>query len=918
MKNYAFLTCIAVSLVALAGCARAAEPQAGSKPAAAPVKSERGSGYVWWEGEKPSATNFPQGKPFGPDNPEETAVLSGGDWIAFTGDRTETLFLEYQITVPKSGDYDLFVRKFWQHGAFRWRVGATGKWHEVRESALLDDAPIRKFVGANWVSAGSDTVKAGKQTVRVELLDKTGAAGFDAFCLTAEPFTARGKLKPGEKYNRAEPGYFAWEPDTDPFTASAIDMRGLNEAQAGAGGRIITKGEGFAHETTGKPERFWAANAGGDFLNLPPAQMDYLARHLAKYGVNMVRMHSGYWQDDDYTKPDPKKVAKLHRFVYAMKQQGIYTSVSMYFPLWVKPKGLPGYNGDKNPFAVLFFNPDFQQTYRGWWKAILTTKSPYTGLTLAEDPAVAIAELVNEDSNLFWTFTPYENIPAEQMAILEKQYGDWLTKRYGGVDKALATWGDSRSAGTDGGNGSVRGDDANAGRAGFMPLYEVFNKRDKRAQDTVRFLTETQAAFFQSTAKYLRADLGYKGLVYGSNWITADPARLGPLDKLSNIGAGLDLLDRHGYFDTLHEGERASYSLNAGEKYDDRSALTFQAAKRAEGQSFNMPLMDLRVNDLPSIITEINYPMPNRFRAEQPLLTAAYASLQGTDGVYFFALGSPTWQGTHGKFDLQTPVTMGQFPATAYLYRKGLVAPGAKVVTAALKSADLFALNGAPVQAPVNLEAFRAKDIPAGKSVPVANLTAIDPLAFLVGKVGIMIDAPNGAKSESVDLTRFINKETKTVRSVTGELAWNYDAGRMVVNTKQAQGVTGFLSRAGKITLGDLTVASPLEYGTVLLVSLDDKPIATSGKMLLQVMTEDKNYGWETEGDANGVRTIKNIGTAPIMVKNITGSVSLSRADAAGLRVTALDANGYKTSEVTTAKAINLSPTVLYYLIEKP
>ena len=902
MKHW-YLAATALSLLALTGCAHA-QTQAVAKPQAT---APRGSGYVWWEGENPSATNFPPGKPLGPDNDAETAVLSGGNWVATNADRGDTLFLEYRITVPKTGEYDLYVRKFWQHGPFRWRIGATGKWHEVRQSALLDDASLRKFVGANWVWAGNETVNAGDQTVRVELLDKTGAAAFDAFCLTAEPFTARGKLKPGEKYHRTEPGWFAWEPDADPFTASPIDMRGLNETEAGINGHIVVKGEGFAHEKTGKPERFWATNAGGDFLNLPPAQMDYLARHLAKYGVNMVRIHTGYWKEDDYTKPDPAKIDKLQRFVAAMKKQGIYTSVSMYFPLWLKPQGLPGYNGNKNPFALLFFSPDFQATYRGWWKAILATKSPYTGLTLAEDPAVAIAELVNEDSNLFWTFTPYENIPAEQMAILEKQFGDFLTKRYGGVDKALSAWG----------GGGVRGDDANAGRAGFMPLYDVFSKRDRRAQDTARFLTETQAAFFASTAKYLRTDLGYKGLVYGSNWITADPARLGPLDKLSNIGNGLNLLDRHGYFDPFHEGERAGYSLNDGEKYDDRTALTFQAAKRADGQSFAMPIMDLRYNDLPSIITEINYPMPNRFRAEQPLLTAAYASLQGTDGVYFFALTAPTWQGTHGKFDTQTPVTMGQFPATAYLYRKGLVAPGAKVVTAALSTADLYALNGAPVQAPVNLEAFRAKDVPAGKAVSVAKLDAIDPLAFFVGKVGITMDASGAAKSEAVDLTRYINKDAKVVKSVTGELAWNYDAGRMIVNTKQAQGVTGFLAKAGTVTLGDVAITSPLEYGTVILVSLDDKPIATSGKLLLQVMTEDKNYGWQTEGDANGVRTIKSVGTAPIMVKNVSGMVSLLRPDAGSLTATALDANGYKTGVVGTAKSLQLSPTVLYYLLEK-
>jgi len=43
--------------------------------------------------------------------------------------------------------------------------------------------------------------------------------------------------------------------------------------------------------------------------------------------------------------------------------------------------------------------------------------------------------------------------------------------------------------------------------------------------------------------------------------------------------------------------------------------------------------------------------------------------------------------------------------------------------------------------------------------------------------------------------------------------------------------------------------------------------------------------------------------------------VRLKRADAARLKVTALDHNGYPTKQTGTADAIKLQPATMYYLI---
>ena len=854
--------------------------------------------WVWWEGEKPAATNFPLRNPFEPANPQEASVLSEGNWIGVDGDYGgETKFLEYEVRVPQTAEYYFFARKFWKHGPFRWRFD-NGEWQTCpREVGLLDQAPIRQFVEANWVSLGKVRLTAGTHRLRIELLQNGGAASFDAFLLTNRYIVPRGKLKPNEKYGLAMEGWFAFEPAPDPFRPSPIDLRSLNEKEAGENGWIVVRGGQFVHSKTGKPVRFWAVNAGPDLIRMDKASVDYLARYLAKYGVNMVRLHGGVWRSDNFREVDREYLDKVFYFTAAMKRQGIYSTLSIYFPLWIRLNPGDGF-GDYNrqhPFSMPFFNEQFQEIYKGWWRVLMTTPNPYTGLALKDDPAVALVELVNEDSHFFWTFTPYRNIPAQQMEILEKQFGDWLTAKYGSLRAAFEAWGGS----------TVRGDDEAAGRAGFIGLWEMFNRRDKRAQDTAEFLAKNQRTFFEKMRQYLKRELGYKGLVQASNWVTADARILGPLDKWSN--AVCDYMDRHGYYGGPHEGERASYSLSAGDRYDDACALM-----DVDGKA--LPLMDIQYNGLPSIISEVNWTPPNRFRADFPFLFATYGVLQGTDGVFFFALSGPWWQSVLSKFSIQTPVVMGQFPAAALVYRLGLVQEAPAVVVANLKMDDLFALKGAPLSQPMNLDELRARDIPPGQTAQVDQIQAIDPFAHLVGKVQMNF-VQRETPSRLADLSRYIDRANGKVRSVTGELLWDYKNGLVTVNAPRAQGVSGFLQKAGTVTLRDMTIASPIEYGTILLVPLDGQPLRTSRKMLLQVMSEDNNYGWDAPG--TGKREIKSLGTAPINVRRFSGTVTLTRPDARQLKVTPLDWNGYPAGKPTTGGRITLQPAVMYYLIER-
>ncbi|MCS7186400.1 MAG: hypothetical protein RMK89_05530 [Armatimonadota bacterium] len=868
-----------------------------TKPTAAQIV------WVWWEGEKPAATNFPppERNPFAPLNEREASVLSEGRWIGITGKYEQTPFLEYEVNVPQTDTYHFFVRKFWKHGPFRWRFDDQS-WQEVPfEVSLLDEEELRTFIVANWIYAGQVQLTAGKHRLRIEQTNKEGAASYDCFLLINRVWIPKGKLKPNERVQVAVAGWSPFDPDSDIFSLSPIDLRSLNEKFAGEKGFITVKGDQFVHNKTGEPVRFWGVNAGPDIVRLPKPFVDYLARHLAKLGVNIVRVHGSVWRSENMRQVDTDYFDKLLYFIAAMKREGIYTGLSVYFPLWLRLSeqrdGFAGYK-DQHPFALLFFNRDFQEIYKGWWRTLLTTPNPYTGVPLKDEPAVAYVELVNEDSYLFWTFN-YDAVPAPQMEMLEREFAEWLERKYGSLDNALQAWNGRKH----------QRDDFARKRVGFLHLWEIFNQKDKRCQDTAEFLAKHQREFFAAMVKFIKSELGYKGLVVCSNWITADERTLGPLDKWSNLVG--DFMDRHGYFGGVHKGERAGWAISVGDLYNDLSALTLPVKE----PSFSLPVMDICYNNKPSIISEINWTPPNRFRAEFPVLCATYGALQGSDGFFFFALNGPFWQRTLSKFAIQTPTVMGQFPACSLIYRKGLLKAADAVVKVEAKLEDLFALKGVPVRAPINLDELRAKDIPAGGRAKAEQIEALDPLAFFVGRVVLNITEQGGA-SEIADLSRFIDRSKQTVTSATGELVWDYGRGVLLLRSPMAQGAIGFLGKVGRIELPDATIEFSGEYGSVIIVAMDDRPIRNSQKILVQVVTEEQNNGWQLERQGDLFR-IAQLGSSPLLVRNFSGTISLRRPDAFRLRVTTLDANGYPLKVLTNARKISLTPDGLYYLVTR-
>ena len=695
--------------------------------------------------------------------------------------------------------------------------------------------------------------------------------------------------------------WFAFNPPPDAFAESAIDLRFLNEKFAGEHGVIATRGDEFVHSASQEPVRFWAVN--GPPSDLSQDEMKRCARRLAKFGVNLVRMHGAIF--DKAGDADPTKVTRTQETVAALKTEGIYSHLSIYFPLWMTPPAshpwLKGYDGKKHPFAALMFNPEFQEHYRSWWKALLLTPDA-NGRRLVDDPALFALEIQNEDSFFFWTFNP-DQIPDAQMQILETQFAAWLKQKHGSLDAAVEKWGGQK----------VKRDNFAEGRAGFRPLWNMFNEKSARDRDTARFLFETQRNFYVEAVKFLRT-LGFKGLITPSNWATASPEVFGPLERWS-YSTG-DFIDRHGYFSVAHKGENAEWSIRNGHTYADRSALRFENSAPGKPKQFVHPVMDVTYDLKPSMISETTWTRPNRFRSEAPLYLASFGALQGSDAIVHFALDGADWS-VKPRFWMQpwtlmAPSQAAQFPAAALIYRRGLIKMGDVLAKIDLNTNDLLNLKGTPLPQDASFDELRLKDVPQGTEVKPGQ--RIDPLIHYAGRTEVSFTDKPG-KITLKDLKPFVDRAAGIVHSSTRELTLDYNKGLLILDAPQAQGASGNLKSGNEIKLNDFSIQCDLDNAHLILVSIDGEPIARSHKMLLQAMSEERASGFATEDAGNGLRKITNIGRDPWQVKKLQGTVKFKSGSA--LQIQPLDFHGYARGESIRGSELQLAPETIYYLVTR-
>ncbi len=709
----------------------------------------------------------------------------------------------------------------------------------------------------------------------------------------------------------------------DVFSKDALlDLRYLNETTAGETGFVKLSADGKSFLTgAGKPIRFWAMNGAEIGKQMSNAQLASYARFLAKMGVNMVRYHGAIFSKantSDINAVDMAEIDGIWKVVAAMKKEGIYTVIS---PFWAgfandipETWQLGEYKKGVQPWALMYFNDRFKNAYKKWCEILYTRENPYTKIPLKDEPSVAIIQIKNEDSVLFWTI---QGVKSDLLKLIEEKFYEWAIAKYTTNQGITTAW-----AGA-----TTPTDNMANKRLGIYLIYDATvpqsGGKAKRVNDMVQFLSEHQRKFYEEIVTSLKG-LGCKQLINAMNWKTASSTLLNDAERWTNEATDVMAVNR--YYDPQHTGENNGWRIDPGHRYVGGSVL-FSPEQLPINikQSFNKPFL----------VTESGWNLPHKYQSEGLFLISAYMSLTGVDGFFWFSATTsgidpfPYFDFTNingqkamYRWTASTPGQVSLFPANALLFRKSYVSEGSTVVAEERKLTSIWERKMPIIAEENSFDPNRD----SWENMGNTTQTEIAPIAYLAGPVQVKYGTEADAKTIAPNLNQLMNLKDKIVTSNTNQLKWDYKKGICTMDAPSAQGITGFLKSASPTTqLTDVQIVSQNEYATVNVVAMDEKPLKASEKILIQVGTIYRPTRWDEtpakvrigDKDIDGFRVI-NTGVMPWQAQNTNMTVTINNTNVKSAYL--LDIYGVVSKEIflnktATQVSVQLPENTMYMVL---
>lgn len=243
-----------------------------------------------------------------------------------------------------------------------------------------------------------------------------------------------------------------------PWDDSSPSVTNLSEwlhKPAGKFGRVRVGDDG--HLYVGDQRiRFFGVNLcfGACFPRKEDAER--IAARMAKFGINVVRFHHMDSQqfpngirlrNVPHTRElDPEALDRLDYLVAQLKRNGIYVNFNLLVSRpFAAADGLPPEIEKldwKQRHVVGFFYQPIIELQKEYARKLLTHRNPYTGMTYAEDPAIAFVEINNENGLVHaWLGGTVDRLPQVFIEELQRQWNEWLRKRYRSTNELRKAWG---------------------------------------------------------------------------------------------------------------------------------------------------------------------------------------------------------------------------------------------------------------------------------------------------------------------------------------------------------------------------------------------------------------------------------------------------------------------------------------------
>lgn len=598
------------------------------------------------------------------------------------------------------------------------------------------------------------------------------------------------------------------------------------------------------------------------------------AATLARYGVNCVRLHfldlaapRGIVDStrNDSRAFDAQQLDRLDFLVSELKKHGIYMDLNLNVGRSYKAgDGVADFDRIQWGKGLTLYDPRLIELEKEYAKQLLTHVNPYTRTEYRNEPAIAIVEILNENG-LYLGFrapTPYYD------AELTDIYNAWLNRKLSAAELAELR----KQAGV--------ADDARIPR---LSGRDAAAAPPERYRTEMTFYQEMEDRFYQDMSGYLRT-LGVKAPITG----TADHSHTSsPYPMLLSLSK-LDILDGHIYWE--HPGARGA--VNTAMVNDPLHSTIVQLSRTAFAGK-------------PYTVSETNHPFPNDWAAEGIPILAAYAAFQDWDAVIMYTFEpklAADWQPYVGDpFDISLdPVRMTAMATGSLLFLRGDVHPALTTVERTYSKDQAFGSR----RLPPDQQPYFTPGFPL--SLPLEHGVRIKILdGAPTGTFPALAAAGAPIVSDTRELTWYTSPENQGV--VTVETAWT-------------QALVGSV-KANPKSLRNLSAKIHNQFASLVLSSMDARPLSNSGKMLLTAGSRVANTGMQW----NEAHTrVTQQGGTPTLIEPVSGTVLLRNLDGAtAVTATGIDGAGHAYGAPIAGKktgegwAVEIGePVTTWYVIE--
>ena len=353
---------------------------------------------------------------------------------------------------------------------------------------------------------------------------------------------------------------------------------------------------------------------------------------------------------------------------------------------------------------------------------------------------------------------------------------------------------------------------------------EIDNFSSKRVRTLFEFFVDLQIDYYKDMYSYLKNELGVKVPISGSNW------HAGFADL--KIQSEMDYIDSHSYWD--HP---------SNDRINNEPMVTHSNWNTIT-ESFAVRVVDGK----PFTISEYNHCYPNKYQVEAPFFFAAYGAYHDADALMMFGYSEGTSLGEGwepdmilSNFDVGRQNVLSSFmPTFGYAFRNRLISGANSQVNVNLSSDDIydaFLDNGGFYMYPADY-----------------------PYKLALTKKMRITDFES---SQDLDISTFPAISSSPYKTDTGELTWD-ENGLFKIETDKLVGFTGFLNNYTGAQIGNLKIVNADKFAGVTLLSLDDKSLTRSERLLLTVGTRQLNSNTQW---TDNYHMLSNKGDEPTIIE---------------------------------------------------